>query len=297
LLPEMTRARQLEISETGSKLPAAAFFPCAARCRGVDETRGKVSVPRWRRCREWIGTPHAPRGAMTTELRVQTLSSTALLDRQSMITTVRVEAQINRSFSEVVPLIRPEAWSMASCFKAIYPVKRDSLGEPLPRRAATQSAFERAQTPPSRGAWDAMYYEHVQTEMPSGGSAEFHNLLDIDFKSSQTAAELRFSLNQCISCRWGVLRRSGGIDVDRGYSRVEARGPNLTYVDAVKSIRYTPFERSELGPLQALGVDAHVLNLLAPSFLGAWMEELVLGCATALGVGARESTQLQRRAA
>ncbi|MEY4544577.1 MAG: hypothetical protein RL685_772 [Pseudomonadota bacterium] len=232
---------------------------------------------------------------MTTELRVQTLSSTALLDRQSMITTVRVEAQINRPFADVVPLICPEAWSMASCFKAIYPVKCDRAGEPLVRRSAQQLAFERAPSPASKGAWDAMYYEHVQTEMPTGGSAEFHNLLDIDFKSSPRAAELRFSLNQCISCRWGVLRRSGGIDVDRGYSRVEARGTNSTYVDAVKSIRYTPFERAELGPLQSFGVDPHALNLLAPSFLGAWMERLVLGCAA--GVRDLESTQLERRAA
>lgn len=234
---------------------------------------------------------------MTNELLVQKLSSTALLDRQTMITTVRVEAQIQRAFAEVAPLIRPEAWSTAPCFKAIYPVKCDGAGAPLVRGAARQPLFERAPAPPSKGAWDAMYYEHVQTEMPSGGSAEFHNLLDIDFQSSASAAELRFSLNQCVSCRWGTLRRSGGIDVDRGYSRVEARGPRLTYVDAVKSIRYTPFARSELGVLQLLGVDAHALNLLAPSFLGGWMEQLVLSCAAGLGVSARESAHLERRAA
>jgi hypothetical protein len=234
---------------------------------------------------------------MTTQLQVQKLSSTALLDRQTMITTVRVEAMIPRPFSDVAPLICPETWSMAPCFKAIYPVKRDRAGNPLVRGAGKQPVFERDAAPGSKAKWEAMYYEHVQTDMPAGGSAEFHNLLDIDFDSTATEAELRFNLNQCVSCRWGMLRRSGGIDVDRGYSRVEARGERMTYVDAVKSIRYTPFAKSELGPLQHFGVDGNMLNLLAPSFLGAWMEELVLGCSAGAVRGERETSQQLRRAA
>lgn len=209
------------------------------------------------------------------------------LDRQSMITTVRVEAQVNRPLALVAPLIAPESWALAPCFKAIYRVRCDRTGIPIVERSAGQCVFEVDPVAPTATIWTGIYYEHIEAGMPGGGSAEFHNLLDIQFERSDSAAQLRYNLNQCVSSRWGTLRRSGGIDVDRGHTRLERRGERMTYLEAVKSIRYTPFQRAELGALNLFGVDAHALNRLAPTFLGPWMEQLVLGACT-VGLSARD---------
>lgn len=215
-------------------------------------------------------------------LQVKKLSSSVHLDRHTMISTARIELEVQRPLSELALLIVPESWVLAPCFKKVHRVQRDARGEPkrLPSEEAFAFVVEEA---PLTNDWSELYYEHVKAGMLGVGSAEFHNLLEVEFEASQGKAELRFGLNQCLASRWGVLRRRGGIDVDRGYTRLAARAEGVTHVDAVKSVRYTPFEQRELGILRSLGVSPHALNELAPTFLGVWMEGLVIGgCSTRL---------------
>jgi hypothetical protein len=213
-------------------------------------------------------------------ITVQKLGSSAHLDPRTMVAVARVQAQVNRPLREMVALMVPEAWLLSPSFESVYRVRRDAQGRPLQRINDTGRTFEPDTSPIGELSWTAIYYEHVRVATLGGGSAEFHNLLDVALETSDQIAELRFGLNQCLSSRWGLLSRHGGIDIDSGYARFESRGDRLTYVDTMKSLRFTPFDDSELGVFRLLGVSAHVLNEWAPVFLENWMEELVLkGCA------------------
>jgi hypothetical protein len=216
-------------------------------------------------------------------VRIDKLSSSVHLDPMSMITTARVEVRVHRPVAELVSLIQPESWVRSKYFRRVYRVRRAENGAPVPSDNPHGEPFERDTSPSTPENWTALYYEHVQAGATLRGSVEFQNLLDIEFEQVEGRAELKFSLDQCLASRWGSLRRSGGLDVDRGYTRVERQHEDITYVDAMKSVRYTPFARSEFTTLQALGVSPHIVNHLAPAFLERWMEQLVLGgCGAAL---------------
>jgi len=210
---------------------------------------------------------------------VEKLSSSAHLDRSSMVTTVRVEARVQRPLADLVELLQPESWTRSAYFRSVYRVQRTKHGQPVARQGRGDFSFERELV--LAGNWTALYYEHVCAHITGGGSVEFHNLLDMDFEQADQYAALNFGLHECLASRWGVLRRSGGLDVDRGCTRLERQPGGSTYVDAVKSLRYAPFREGESGVMGVLGVSPHIANHLAPAFLGWWMEELVLGVCSA----------------
>jgi hypothetical protein len=217
---------------------------------------------------------------MEPRIQVEKLSSSLYQDRRSMITTAKVVARVRRPVSEIGALMRPEAWMSDPSFRAVYPVRRDAMGEPSCRaNRGGGFVFERAVSRGSDADWSALYYEHVEVKMAIGGTAEFHNLLDIEFRLLERGVELTFGLHQCLASRWGVLRRAGGLDVDRGHLRVVAVRDGYSEIEATKSVRYTPFANAELAALGAPGMSENIVNEVAPIFLGPWMESLVLaGC-------------------
>jgi hypothetical protein len=125
------------------------------------------------------------------------------------------------------------------------------------------------------GSWSGKFHEIATWTQDSIAMSEFHNVLDIDFHlfHDKPATTLRYTLIESIYSRVAGETEDGGLDVDDGYMiAYYDKGTNSVLVEVLKKIRFTDRQSPTLPGGANIG---QLLNFVAPSFVGLWLDRLV----------------------
>ncbi len=126
---------------------------------------------------------------------------------------------------------------------------------------------------------DGLFCEDVFFGMNESTGSRFRNLLGVHFEVSPQKVRVNYRLHRSMTTQLLCLERLGGIDVDSGYCEAQLlEDGQSTRFTIVKKIRFagsTPRDCGPIGPWD----DGQLMNYLAPSMLGAWIDAVLAGVA------------------
>lgn len=196
------------------------------------------------------------------------------VDLRSLVTTVDISSTSNFQFAALVDTLDPRNWSRSKFWPESTQVE---LSETAPR-VFTPVEVSR-QTGPS---WHGHLFEHVEWNWNLQRISAFRNFLEIhyDVDPAEQWIRLKFSLYSCEGSQLTVLQQRRGIDVDSGFQCVLAltntsnpQGASFQ-LRTVKHVRFADLLDRRV-PNQGPAGSGLFLSLLAPAFVGLWMNELL----------------------
>lgn len=212
----------------------------------------------------------------------QHIASSAEYDPNTLITTAKVHVRVKRPLWELVRLLRPAGWadSAPDYFQSTYwvankgenpVVDQDASGRPEGRPLSQQPDFD-TYTGGDK-SFEGVFYENFEWDWTVTTLSAFRNFLNTSYAATDETIDLEFSLRRCLQSQVGPMRRSGGLDVDSGYTRARLGADGWIDVEAIKNVRFTDLtdSNSDAGPMDP----GLYMNYLAPSIVGSWMDQLV----------------------
>jgi hypothetical protein len=116
--------------------------------------------------------------------------------------------------------------------------------------------------------WRGRLHEVFEWNWNPDNAARYENILGIDFDGNDEVVELQYWLIDCIATDLGIGLRSGGLDVDDGYYRLERTDETSIHISARKNLRYSEPQNGPEGFVT-------MLTYMAPTVLGLWLDQAV----------------------
>ena len=204
--------------------------------------------------------------ALEAQPRGWILERSVQLDPVTLVTTARVVARYKGDLKLLARGVNPISWSR------LYPEFWPASYRVKPRDG--QLLKDPVQPGPDED-WEGLLCEVVELSWNESIISSFENYLRVRMHVGEDSFAFSYSEYFCEGALLLLRLSAGGIDVDRGFYRARREEDGFIHLEVEKNVRFMDLT-SRLTAFQGLPEGGQVLNYNAPSWVGLWMDRLVI---------------------